>query len=133
MEPLLPELAMAVIFTSFVSAVLAAIATSFFMILLQRMNDMWKRRTGNQIPRNIAKRGIALAIGPAFYTVVCALKIFLIITTGTDLSVWWNLLFMILIGFYCVGISAFIFSIFEELYKVQDIEIDKLKGRRKLP
>ena len=111
-------MALVVIFISFIAGITSLIAAGFIMLLLQHMNALWKKRAAKQLPHTVAKRGLLLASGPALLTLFCILRIFIVLRTGHDVSIWWGLLCLLGAGVYCLAMSAFIFTVFEEMYKL---------------
>lgn len=107
-------LALAIIFFSFLSGAGGIIATLLLYVLLGSMNKMWQKQTGRQMSSKIFKRGLLLASGPILIAVFSAIRIFLVLG-GQDVGIIWQLLVYSSFGVYCLMVSTFIFSMFDEL------------------
>lgn len=114
-----PGLTLATIFFSFIGGVGGLIATLLLFLLLESMNKIWVKKTGAPMPPKILKRGILLASGPMLVAVHAAIRIFFAIG-GEELHTVWQLLMFGMFGCYCLLMSTFIYSIFEELNKLHE-------------
>ncbi len=122
---LTPESLIAVILASFLGGVGGFVSGFFLLMLLKKLLMMWRKHTGEHLPRNIVKRGLAVASGPIIFALFSVVRIFYSSQTGSDYP------HLLLLGFYAAGgvyflfMSAFIFTMFEQLYKLSDIRLKK--------
>lgn len=106
---------LATIFFCFISGAGAASASLLLFFLLESINKVWYSKAGERMPKILFKRGVLLALGPAIIAIFCALRIFIVIKTGSDVADLWRLVGFSAFGVYCMLISAFIFSLFREM------------------
>lgn len=122
---LTPETLIAVILASFFGLVGGAVSGFFLIMLLKKLSITWKKHTGEHLPRKIVKRGLLVAAGPFILSIYSIARIFYASQTGKDYHQMFLLGFYAASGVYFLFMSAFIFTMFEQLYKLSDIRIKK--------
>lgn len=122
---LTPETLIAVILASFFGLVGGAVSGFFLLMLLKKLAMTWKKHTGEYLPRKIVKRGLLVAGGPFFLALFSIIRVFYASQNGSDFPQMVLLLFYAASGVYFLFMSAFIFTMFEQLYKLSDIRLKK--------
>lgn len=122
---LTPETLIAVILASFFGLVGGVVSGFFLMMLLKKLSITWRKHTGEYLPRKIVKRGLLVAAGPFILAIYSIARIFYASQTGEDYHQMFLLGFYAASGVYFLFMSAFIFTMFEQLYKLSDIRMKK--------
>lgn len=120
-----PETLIAVILASFFGVVGGSVSGFFLLMLLKKLAMTWKKHTGEYLPRKIVKRGVLVATGPFLLALFSIVRIFYASQTGSDYPQMVLLMFYSASGIYFLFMSAFIFTMFEQLYKLSDIRLKK--------
>lgn len=122
---LTPESLIAVILASFLGGMGGFVSGFFLLMLLKKLAMTWKKHAGAPLPRKIVKRGLLVAGGPFILGIFSILRIFYASQTGHDFSQVILLGFYATAGIYSLFMSAFIFTMFEQLYKLADIRVKR--------
>ena len=116
---------MAIVMASFLGALGGTISGLFLLMLLRKLALVWKKHADQKLPKKIVHRGLIVVAGPFVLALFSVARIFYASQTGHDFAQVVLLAFYGVAGLYSLFMSAFIFTLFEHLYKLTDFRIKK--------